>query len=158
MLPHALSHLCGHSTNASSNGLGVLTNDNSKGPRCLQGIGLIHLWASRYLLPSPRQSMVFSSPEKVTVSADRPSPRSFRFPEGAHLLITTSKAIYSWSASGLVTAFRSGSGGIVAAKQAGDGSNTLAVVDSEVVVLHDAERGMDRSYRLRGTEVRTSMV
>ena len=49
--------------------------------------------------------------------------------------------------------FRSGSGGIVAAKKTADGAGLLAVADSEVVLLHDIKKGMQKSYRLKGTDV-----
>ena len=50
--------------------------------------------------------------------------------------------------------FRSGSEGIVAAKKAHNGSSLLAVADSQVVVLHDIEKGMQKSYKLKGSDVR----
>jgi hypothetical protein len=75
------------------------------------------------------------------------------FPPSHHLIITTNKNIYSWDSRGLSGLFRSGSEGIVAAKKAKDGSGILAVADSQVVVLHDVKRGMERSYRLKGADV-----
>ena len=55
--------------------------------------------------------------------------------------------------SGVVELFRSGSEGIVAARKLDGNSGTLAVADSHVVVLHDIHKGMQRSYRLKGSEV-----
>ncbi|KAI9768733.1 MAG: hypothetical protein M1840_004728 [Geoglossum simile] len=72
------------------------------------------------------------------------------FPPSDHLIVTTRRNVYSWSSSGLTDLFRSGSGGIVAAKKATDGSDMLAVADSQVVVLHDIGRAMEMSYRLKG--------
>jgi hypothetical protein len=51
--------------------------------------------------------------------------------------------------------FTSGSEGIVAAKEATDGSGTLAVSDAVNVVLHQVEDGLRTSYRLKGSDVRT---
>lgn len=75
------------------------------------------------------------------------------FPTSHHLVITTSRHVYSCDDSGVTQIFRSGSGGIVAAKRAKDGSGMLAVADSQVVVLHDIKKGQQRSYRLKGAEV-----
>ncbi|KAL1647801.1 hypothetical protein SLS58_002602 [Diplodia intermedia] len=86
----------------------------------------------------------------------RPAPvephHAFAFPKDHHLVITTESNVWSWDRSGLTNAFGSASGGILAAKEAKDGSGLLAVADDQVVVLHDANRGMDRSYRLKGTD------
>ncbi|EKG13897.1 hypothetical protein MPH_08896 [Macrophomina phaseolina MS6] len=86
----------------------------------------------------------------------RPAPvepqHAFAFPKDHHLVITTETNVWSWDHRGLTNAFGSGSGGILAAKEAKDGSGLLAVADDQVVVLHDATRGMDRSYRLKGTD------
>lgn len=75
------------------------------------------------------------------------------FPSSHHLVITTTKGVYTWSRNGVTEIFRSSSGGIVAAKKAHNGSSWLAVADSQVVVLHDTEKGMQRSYKLKGSDV-----
>ncbi|KAL1619515.1 hypothetical protein SLS56_010059 [Neofusicoccum ribis] len=86
----------------------------------------------------------------------RPAPvepqAAFAFPKDHHLVVTTETHVWSWDHRGLTNAFGSGSGGILAAKEAKDGSGLLAVADDQVVVLHDATRGKDRSYRLKGTD------
>ncbi|GME38155.1 hypothetical protein GTA08_BOTSDO10071 [Neofusicoccum parvum] len=86
----------------------------------------------------------------------RPAPvepqAAFAFPKDHHLVVTTETHVWSWDHRGLTNAFGSGSGGILAAKEAKDGSGLLAVADDQVVVLHDAIRGKDRSYRLKGTD------
>ena len=52
--------------------------------------------------------------------------------------------------------FHSGSGGIVAAKKlSGDDDGSLAIADSQVVILHDIKKGMQKSYRLKGSEVQS---
>ncbi|OCK82511.1 hypothetical protein K432DRAFT_391167 [Lepidopterella palustris CBS 459.81] len=77
----------------------------------------------------------------------------FRFPNDYHLIIVTHSAILSWWKRGVVPIFQSGcEGGILAAKEARDGSGLLAIADSQVVILHDARRRMDRDYRLKGTD------
>lgn len=87
----------------------------------------------------------------------RPAPvephHAFAFPKDHHLVITTETNVWSWDHRGLTNAFSSASAGILAAKEAKDGSGLLAVADDQVVVLHDANRGMNRSYRLKGTDV-----
>jgi hypothetical protein len=75
------------------------------------------------------------------------------FPPSHHLIVTTRRNVCSWNARGLTDIFHSGSEGIVAAKKATDGSGMLAVADSQVVVLHDVGRGMEKSYRLKGGDV-----
>lgn len=77
------------------------------------------------------------------------------FPRSHHLVITTTRGVYTWGRNGVTEIFRSGSGGIVAAKKAQNGSSLLAVADSQVVVLHDTEKGMQKSYKLKGSDVCT---
>ena len=74
-------------------------------------------------------------------------------PPSYRLIITTARGVYAWGIDGVTDLFRSGSEGIVAAKKLDGHDGILAVADSQVVVLHDIKRGMQRSYRLKGTEV-----
>ena len=69
------------------------------------------------------------------------------------LIITTKKGVYIWDAHGITEVFRSGSEGIAAAKKIVIGNEMLAVADSQVVVLHDIGGGLQRSYRLKGSDV-----
>lgn len=73
-------------------------------------------------------------------------------PRSSHLIVTTPTCVYSWDNEGLTEIFRSHSGGIIAAKEAHNGSATLAIADSQVVILHDVKRRMEKSYELKGTE------
>ena len=75
------------------------------------------------------------------------------FPPANRLIITTQKGVYNWDVYGITEIFRSGSEGIVAAKKIVIGNEMLAVADSQVVVLHDISGGLQRSYRLKGSEV-----
>lgn len=75
------------------------------------------------------------------------------FPPSNKLIVTTTKGVYIWDAHGTTEIFRSGSEGIVAAKRIISGSEMLAVADSQVVVLHDIGGGLQRSYRLKGSDV-----
>ena len=76
------------------------------------------------------------------------------FPESHHLIVTTTRGVYSWDPDGITLLFRSGSAGIVTAKRATNGSNILAIADGQVVILYDPEKGVQkRSYRLKGSEV-----
>lgn len=77
----------------------------------------------------------------------------FPFPPSNRLVITTTKGVYIWDVYGISEIFRSGSEGIVAAKKIASGSEMLAVADSQVVVLHDINGGLQRSYRLKGSDV-----
>lgn len=76
---------------------------------------------------------------------------SFEFPESHHLVITTEKRVLCLDSDGLSNVFTSSSSGILAAKEAKDERGTLAIADSQVVVLHNLEKG-DKSYRLKGTD------
>ncbi|KAI9681998.1 MAG: hypothetical protein M1817_000052 [Caeruleum heppii] len=78
-----------------------------------------------------------------------PDSDSVWFPDAHILVVTTVHGVFAWQAGKVSNIFRSGSGGIVAAKQLPDGSGTLAVADSEVVILHDTTRKTARSYRLK---------
>jgi WD40 repeat protein len=71
-----------------------------------------------------------------------------RFPINAHLLITTSGNVFSWDITGIHSVFKSSNNGIVAAREAKDGSGILAIADKHVVVLHDTKRGQERSWGL----------
>ena len=75
------------------------------------------------------------------------------FPLSNRLIITTKKGVYIWDAYGITELFRSGSEGIAAAKKIVIGNEMLAVADSQVVVLHDIGGGLQRSYRLKGSDV-----
>ncbi|KAI9799911.1 MAG: hypothetical protein M1833_003833 [Piccolia ochrophora] len=77
---------------------------------------------------------------------------SASFPTSHHLVITTRKRVYAWDQYGLTSLFESRSNGIVAAKRATHGGDTLAVADSELVVLYNLRQHVDKSYRLKGDE------
>ena len=81
------------------------------------------------------------------------SESGFSFPPSYQLIITTKKGVYIWDVYGITEIFGSGSEGIVAAKIIAADSGMLAVADSQVVVLHDIHGGMQRSYRLKGSDV-----
>lgn len=70
-----------------------------------------------------------------------------------HLIVTTTKGVFTWGNQGVKEIFTSGSGGIVAARRVKNGSSLLAVADSQVVILHDTRKGMQKSYKLRGSDV-----
>lgn len=75
----------------------------------------------------------------------------FEFPDSHHLVVTTEKRVLCLDKDGLSNVFTSSSSGILAAKEAKDGRGALAIADSQVVVLHNLEKG-DKSYRLKGTD------
>ncbi|KAL9080873.1 MAG: hypothetical protein Q9157_000477 [Trypethelium eluteriae] len=75
---------------------------------------------------------------------------NFEFPLDYYLSITTENRILSWDANDLRTIFQSKSGGILSAKAIEDGGSKLAVADSQVVLLHDYERGSSKTYNLKG--------
>lgn len=77
----------------------------------------------------------------------------FSFPNSYHLLIVTHSSVLAWNQAGLTPIFSSGpAGGILAAKKAANDTGLLAIADSQVVILHDIQRGRDKNYRFRGTE------
>ena len=91
-------------------------------------------------------------------SKEKQSPKlanaqnGFEFPRNDHLLITTPSRIFAWDSAGLHTIFKSSKHGVVAAREAQDGSGVLAVADKYVVVLHDTKRGQERSWGLDANE------
>ena len=90
----------------------------------------------------------------IDIEEPGPSEQSvFAFPPQHRLVITTTKGVYIWDVYGLTEVFQSGSKGIVAAKRIASGGEMLAVADSEVVILHDFNGGLQKSYRLKGSEV-----
>jgi hypothetical protein len=96
-------------------------------------------------------------PRAVKQAAIAPIPASqppFELPSNSHLIITTSDGIFSWDQNGIKKLFSSSKKGILAAREAKDGSQVLAVADEHVVVLHDCKRGREESWGLSGNEVR----
>lgn len=77
----------------------------------------------------------------------------FDFPTNHHLLVTTASHVLCWNREGLRPIFKSGSAGIAAARESRDGSRKLAVADGRNVLMHEVERGMEGTYRLKGAEV-----
>ena len=82
----------------------------------------------------------------------RRSHGRFVFPPAHHLLITTPAAIYSFSTTGLATVFTSSKRGILAAKEAKDGTQVIAIADRHTVILHDSKRGREESWGLEGSQ------
>ncbi|XTI84480.1 hypothetical protein V2W45_1339516 [Cenococcum geophilum] len=79
----------------------------------------------------------------------------FSFPNGYHLLTATHSSALTWNQADLTPIFSSGSaGGILAAEKAANDTGLLAIVDGQVVILHDVQRGRDKNYCFKGTEVR----
>ena len=76
-------------------------------------------------------------------------PSSTSIPSSQDLIVTTTKGVYAWDCNGAVEMFSSRSEGIVTAKRVQAGKEMLAVADSQLVILHDCERGTQRTYRLR---------
>ena len=70
-------------------------------------------------------------------------------PTSHHLVITTTKGVYAWNGQGTVEMFASNSEGIVAAKKVQASKELLAVADSQLVILHDYNQGMQQTYKLR---------
>lgn len=69
-----------------------------------------------------------------------------------HLVVTTARGVYAWNCRGIVELFSSSSEGIVTARTIQTDKELLAVADSQVVILHDVEKGMQRTYRLKSGE------
>ena len=83
----------------------------------------------------------------------RHAHKSSSFPSAYRLIVTTTRGVYAWDVNGVIELFHSGSEGIVAARKLSGPGEMLAVADSQVVVLHDINKGMQKSYRLKGSEV-----
>ena len=71
-----------------------------------------------------------------------------------HLLITTRRRILAWDEDGVHTILESRREGIVAVKQARDGSGLLAVASRNTVIMHDPKRGRESSWGLNADKVR----
>ena len=92
-----------------------------------------------------------------SISGHQYAGKSSFLPPSYRLIVTTSRGVYAWDMDGVTELFRSGSEGIVAAKKLSGHGEILAVADSQVVILHDIKKGMQRSYRLKGSEVRPAI-
>ncbi|MCJ1243796.1 hypothetical protein MMC30_000993 [Trapelia coarctata] len=115
------------------------------------------------MAPSRRKSVMFTrqKSEQPTVMLDSPPAAGLypsSIPHSLQAIVTTTRGVYSWTVDGVKEIFHSGSGGIVAAKKTGGAGGLLAVADSQVVVLHDIKKGMQQSYRLKGTEGHIRML
>lgn len=98
------------------------------------------------------------APDITSIESSQPSLLEHGFfPPSYCLIVTTNRAVYSWDMDGITELFRSKSEGIVAARKLSSDSEMLAVADSQVVILHDTNKGMQRSYRLKGSEVCTAI-
>jgi hypothetical protein len=102
----------------------------------------------------PTAAVSHAQRDTPTSAKTNHSKTGLDFPHDHHLLVTTENHVCCWNVRGLTSVFKSSSGGILASREAKDGSGKLAVADSQTVLLHDVSKGMDRSYRLKGTEVR----
>ncbi|KEQ97678.1 hypothetical protein AUEXF2481DRAFT_2611 [Aureobasidium subglaciale EXF-2481] len=89
---------------------------------------------------------------RATIAESSTTQQTFIFPKDSHLIITTSGGIFSWDHDGVKRLFSSSKKGILAAREAKDGSQMLAVADEHVVVLHDCKRGREESWGLSGNE------
>lgn len=98
------------------------------------------------VIPPRRKSLLFMREHSKSAA--------FPFPDSHQLIITTPKGVFIWSKHGILPAFYSGTGGIVAARKTTEDGQLLAVADSQVVVLHDMQKGINRSYKLKGSDVR----
>ena len=108
-------------------------------------------------LSSPLATRIFPRRKPSSASEEATIAPVESFPTANHLIVTTPKGVHTWTHEGVDEIFRSGSGGIVAAKKTGDGSDLLAVADSQIVLLHDIKKGRPQSYRLKGINVSTSL-
>jgi WD40 repeat protein len=95
---------------------------------------------------------VFSKTRPLTIQPFSVPQSDFAFPTNKHLLITTPSRIVSWDDSGIHDLFTSSKAGIAAATESKDGSGILAVADKHTVVLHDTQRGKEKSWGLSPTE------
>lgn len=101
------------------------------------------------IVPPRRKSSLFMR--------ENPNHDRLDLPACRHLIVTTTRGVFTWGSHGVKEIFHSGSGGIVAARKARNGSSLLAVADSQVVILHDTRKGMQKSYKLRGSDVRSQL-
>jgi hypothetical protein len=88
-----------------------------------------------------------------SASSSKTAEDDFEIPSNAHLLITTPKHIYTWDREGLHVVFTSTKNGIVAAKEANNGSGVMAVASQHVVVMHDPRRNREDSWGLNANDV-----
>ena len=88
-----------------------------------------------------------------SIISEQLNPLSVSLPVGYQLIVTTKNCVYSWDQTGVTELFKSETGGIVAAKKLSGDGETLAVADSQVVVMHNNQRGRHRTYKLKGSEV-----
>jgi hypothetical protein len=95
----------------------------------------------------PQRSVIPSASSVKTADSD------FEIPPNTHLLITTPKHVYTWDREGIHVLFTSNRHGIVAAKEANDGSGLIAVASQRVVVMHDPRRNREDSWGLNANDV-----
>ena len=91
-----------------------------------------------------RKNREFKDPSSTSTSV---------FPDGYHLNVITAEYVQALGKTEPRVLFRSGSRGILAAKESKDGLGIIAISDCQNVIIHQVKNGLDRSYRLKGTEV-----
>jgi len=98
----------------------------------------------------PSQAVDAFSPRR-TSHKRQPHPE-FALPINHYLQITTAEGIFTWNSQGVRKIFSSSKKGILAAKASKDGSQVLAVADSNVVVLHDCKLDREDSWGLNAED------
>lgn len=98
------------------------------------------------LIPPRRRSLIHTRKFAKNVA--------FSFPDSHQLIVTTPRSVFVWSKDGILPVFQTTTNGIVAARKTAEGGEVLAVADSQVVLLHDMKKGNERTYKLKGSDVR----
>ena len=106
---------------------------------------------------SPLTAKIYPRRKPSSVSEDAAIAPQEDFPSSNHLVVSTTKGVYTWTHEGVDELFRSESGGIAAAKRIFDGGNLLAIADSHIIILHNIETGVPERHGLKGITVCTMM-
>ena len=79
--------------------------------------------------------------------------KEFRFPTSHHLVITTAAEISLLSKKGVRPLLNSPSDGILAVREAKDGSGNIAFADGRIVIVHSIQRVSGKTFKLHAEKV-----
>ena len=81
------------------------------------------------------------------------SQNQFRFPASHHLVITTAESVLQLSKKGVLPLLNSPSGGILAVREAKNGSGNIALADGQIVIVQNVKKIANRTFKFHAEKV-----
>ena len=77
----------------------------------------------------------------------------FQFPPYHHLVVTTETKVLLMKRKDTKPLLESSTAGILAAREAKDGSGNIAIADEQTVLIHNTQKLPGKNYKLHATRV-----